>query len=88
MFKLPIVSETMNDFVSWAALELRISPDSIKSYVSSLKLIHKLKGLPTTGCSNFLCKTSIRGAQNLQFYKKDQRTEKSNVNASVENYGS
>jgi hypothetical protein len=54
-YELPIASETMNDFVSWAILDLKISPDSIKSYVSNLKLIHKLKGLPTTGCSNFIC---------------------------------
>jgi hypothetical protein len=75
-FELPITSERMNDFVSWAVLELKISPDSIKSYVSSLKLIHKLKGLPTTGCSNFLCKTLIRGAQNLQFYKEKVKEPK------------
>jgi hypothetical protein len=75
-YELPIASETMNDFVSWAILDLKISPDSIKSYVSNLKLIHKLKGLPTTGCSNFKCKTLIRGAQNLQFYKEKVKEQK------------
>ncbi len=79
----------MNDFVSWAILELKISPDSIKSYVSNLKLIHKLKGLPTTGCSNFICKTLIRGAQNLQFYKeKVKEPKKSDVVAFVKINGS
>ncbi len=73
---MPIASENMNDFVSWAILELKISPDSVKSYVSSLKLIHKLQGLPTTGCSNFICKTLIRGAQNLQFYKENVKEQK------------
>ena len=75
-YELPIASENMNDFVSWAILELKISPDSVKSYVSSLKLIHKLQGLPTTGCSNFICKTLIRGAQNLQFYKENVKEQK------------
>jgi hypothetical protein len=51
-FKLPIDHSTMSDFISWAALEKKLSPDSIKSYISNIKLIHKLKGLPTDGCSS------------------------------------
>ncbi len=75
-FELPIDADKMSGFVSWAALELKITPESITSYVSSIKLIHKLKGLPTEGCSSFLCKTLIRGAQNLQFYKKESKEPK------------
>ena len=48
-FELPIDRNTMSDFISWAALERKLSPDSIKSYISNIKLIHKLKGLPTEG---------------------------------------
>jgi hypothetical protein len=59
-FELPIDRNTMSDFISWAALEKKLSPDSIKSYISNIKLIHKLKGLPTDGCSSFLCKTYKR----------------------------
>jgi hypothetical protein len=50
-FKLPIDSVTMSNFVSWAALEKKLSPDSIKSYMSNIKLVHKLKGLHTESCS-------------------------------------
>jgi hypothetical protein len=66
----------MSDFISWAALEKKLSPDSIKSYISNIKLIHKLKGLPTDGCSSFLCKTLIRGAENLHFYSNEKKEQK------------
>ena len=75
-FELPIDRNTMSDFISWAALEKKLSPDSIKSYISNIKLIHKLKGLPTDGCSSFLCKTLIRGAENLHFYSNEKKEQK------------
>jgi hypothetical protein len=76
LFKLPIDHTSMSDFISWAALERKLSPDSIKSYISNIKLIHKLKGLPTDGCSSFLCKTLIRGAENLRFYSNEKKDQK------------
>ncbi len=76
VFKLPIDGVTMSGFVSWAALDLKLSPDLIKSYVSNIKLVHKLKGLPTDGCNSFLCKTFIRGAENFHFYKKEKKEQK------------
>jgi hypothetical protein len=66
----------MSNFVSWAALEKKLSPDSIKSYISNIKLVHKLKGLPTDGCSSFLCKTLIRGAENLHFSVKRKKSKR------------
>jgi hypothetical protein len=75
-FELPIDRNTMSDFISWAALEKKLSPDSIKSYISNIKLIHKLKGLLTDGCSSFLCKTLIRGAENLHFYSNEKKEQK------------
>jgi hypothetical protein len=76
IFKPTIDSVTMSNFVSWAALEKKLSPDSLKSYISNIKLVHKLKDLPTDGCNSFLCKTLIRGAENLHFYSKEKKEQK------------
>jgi hypothetical protein len=46
----------MSGFVSWAALELKITPESITSYVSSIKLIHKLKGFQLKVAVTFCAK--------------------------------
>jgi hypothetical protein len=66
----------MSNFVSWDALEKKLSPDPIKLYISNIKLVHKLKGLPTDGCNSFLCKTLIRGVENLHFYSKEKKEQK------------
>jgi hypothetical protein len=58
----------MGLFINWATFEKCISPNTIAAYISHLRLIHKLRNLPTKGCDSFLCKVQLRGAQNLQFY--------------------
>jgi hypothetical protein len=66
----PIDEYTLGSFIDWATFENRVSPSTISAYISHLRLIHKLKGISTVGCDSFLCKTQIRGAENLQFYKE------------------
>jgi hypothetical protein len=87
-FKLPIDSVTMSNFVSWAALEKKLSPDSIKSYISNIKLVHKLKGLPTDGCNSFLCKNfNKRGGKPAFLQQRKKGTEKSHVITPTKNFG-
>jgi hypothetical protein len=47
-------------------------PTSEIAYFSHLKLIHKLRKLSTDTFKSFICKTQIRGAENLQFYNKEK----------------
>jgi hypothetical protein len=65
----PINESTLSSFIEWGTFEKGISPYTITAYISHLKLIHKLRNLDISGCTSFMCKTQIRGAQNLQFYK-------------------
>jgi len=44
--------------------------------MSSLKLIHSLRGMKTSVFKSFLCKTQIRGAQNLAFYNGKAKSNK------------
>jgi hypothetical protein len=44
--------------------------------MSNLRLIHELRGLDFSVFKSFLCKTQIRGAQNLAFYTSIARGNK------------
>ncbi len=49
-----------------------LSPNTITSYMSHLKMIHNMRGLNDSSCTSFLSKTQIRGAKNLKFYSEDK----------------
>lgn len=66
----------INDFIHWATFIRKIAPSTIVQYLSHLRLIHELRGIDASACKNFLCKTQIRGAQNLQFYQKTEKFNK------------
>ena len=67
----PVNEYTLGSFINWATFERNISPSTISAYMSHIKLLHKLQGYTTIGCDSFLCKTQVKGAQNLQFYKQN-----------------
>jgi len=64
----PIPEQVLGDFINWATFIRKIKPSSIISYISHLKLIHKLRKIDDSACDSFLCRTLIKGAENLQFY--------------------
>jgi hypothetical protein len=72
----PITEDRMGEFINWAIFLRKISPNSMTSYISNLKLIHNMRRIPTEGCDSFLCKTQIRGAKNLLFYKSERNNVK------------
>ncbi len=72
----PVCEKTLGHFTNWATFNKSLSPSTISAYISHIRLLHKLQGLPTTGCASFLCKVQIRGAQNLQFYKENNSQAK------------
>ena len=42
---------------------------TVEAYISSIATIHKLNLLDDTACRNFICKTILRGAENMEVYK-------------------
>jgi hypothetical protein len=72
----PLNVDVVSQFINWATFSRDLSPSTIVSYLSHLKLVHKLRGLDYSGVSNFICKTQIRGAQNLAFYDDFQHGNK------------
>jgi len=72
----PVNLTTITGFIDWAIIHKNLVPSSVRSYLSHIKLIHKLRGIDASACENFLCKTQIKGATNLQFYKPNSRVAK------------
>jgi len=65
----PLNDKTVNTFVEWSLLKKGLKHSTVSSYLSSLNFLHKVQGLNGSSCTNFLAKTLIRGAENLDFYK-------------------
>ena len=61
----PISTKSLCNFIEWAFYTKGLNPSTIKSYVSNLATIHKLKGLCTESFSSFPVKLALRGTENL-----------------------
>ena len=72
----PISEQTMSRFINYLVFERKVKSTSVVAYFSHLKLIHKLRNLKTDTFKSFICKTQIRGAENLQFYCKEKSANK------------
>jgi hypothetical protein len=68
----PINEEVLSSFINWAILVNRMKPSTLTAYLSHLKLIHKLRNLSDKSFDSFICKTQMRGAENLNFYSGSQ----------------
>lgn len=65
--------DSICEFTSWMILSAKLKPSSVKSYLSSLATLHKLRNVPSVNFSCYLVKTLIRGAENLDFYNVDKK---------------
>jgi hypothetical protein len=68
----PLNQETVNGFIHWCTFVRKLSPNTITSYMSHLKMIHNLRGVDDSSCTSFLSKAQIRGAKNLKFYSEEK----------------
>ena len=64
----PLNVDVICEFVSWALLEYKLKPDTVKSYLHSIKIIHLLNNMEYLG-NNFVVNSLLRGAENLSFYE-------------------
>ena len=63
----PMSIDQICKFVSWALLERNLKPSTVKSYLSSLEFMHKIRNLECY-CKNFTVQSIIKGAENLNMY--------------------
>ena len=69
-FQWPLSKDCVRGFFSWAVLNKKLRPSTVQSYVSSLLYMHKINDMDSKNCSDFVVKSLIRGAENLNFYRK------------------
>jgi len=60
------------DYCNWAISGKNLEPKTVESYVHTLKMMHDLKNIDSSGCKNILVKMTIRGAENSQIYKANK----------------
>ena len=72
----PLKDTSVNEFCIWALVSHNLKHSTVSAYLSSLATIHRLKGIDDTNCNNYISKTILRGAENLDLYttvKKNHR---------------
>lgn len=47
---------------------MHLKSSTVEAYVNSLSLYHRLNNLSDSGCSNYIVKTILKGANNLEIY--------------------
>ncbi len=66
--EFPYNTPALCEYVSWALTDAKLKPSTVKSYLASIKTIHKLKNLDCD-TSTYLVKAMITGAENLALYE-------------------
>jgi len=64
-YSWPLTVETICKYVNWCFFTKKFEPSTIKTYLSNLATLHKLKNLEFSNFSSFLVKTHVRGVENL-----------------------
>ena len=67
-FPFPLSHNTLCSFASWACLTKKLKSSTVETYLSSLKTIHSLNNLDSSGFENFVLKNIIRGKENMEIY--------------------
>lgn len=68
----PLSLDTVCEYTSWALTDGKLKPNTVRSYLSSLKIVHDLNNFNFVG-NNALVYAMIRGAENLEMYKNSEK---------------
>ena len=71
-FIWPLSPETINEFCYWAITENKLKYSTVDAYVSSIAIVHRLRGYDDNACNNYICKLIIRGAENMTLYSPNK----------------
>jgi hypothetical protein len=64
----PLSTNRICEYTSWALTENGLKSSTVRSYLSSIAMAHKLSDMEHN-CSNFIVNLLLRGAENLCLYK-------------------
>jgi hypothetical protein len=64
-FKWPLESKTIQAFTAFCLIQKKLKPSSVKTYLSSLVMLHKLKGFHSYKLDDRAISNVLRGAENI-----------------------
>jgi hypothetical protein len=64
----PFTPTFLRSYVNWACETRKLSPSTIRLYISDLKSLHRLKDLETNCFEDYFGRNMIKGAENLLMY--------------------
>ena len=64
----PMSLDFLTNFACWALLEKNLKPQTVLSYIASVKAAHKFRGLECN-CDDYVLKSIVRGAENMNMYE-------------------
>ena len=67
-FPFPLTHQILCSFASWACMTKDLKSSTVETYLSSLKTIHSLNNLDSSGFNNFVLKNILRGKENMELY--------------------
>jgi hypothetical protein len=67
-YSFPLDNKSVCDFVLFAVEKRKLKHSTVNAYLSSLAFYHRLRDLNSESCSNFLAKSMVKGAKNLELY--------------------
>ncbi len=65
----PMSKAFLHSFTHWALSTKDLSHCTVKAYLHDISLVHKLKNIDHSNCNDFLLKTTLKGAENLELYE-------------------
>jgi len=72
----PLNKELLRGFVSWAINTKKLQPNTVRVYISDLKLAHNLRDLDSNFFDDFFTKTMLKGADHINMYESITRKAK------------
>jgi hypothetical protein len=67
-YAMPIPTPALRGYVNWALKDKKLSPATVRVYLSDLKNFQKLEDLPTSNFEDFFVSSMIKGAESLSLY--------------------
>jgi hypothetical protein len=68
--------ELVRGYVNWALTKKKLSPDTVKIYLSDLKMAHKIRSVNPIFENDFFIKAMIKGAKNVSLYSNISKKSK------------
>ena len=75
-YSWPLEVSLLRGYVDWAISVKQLQPNTVRIYLSDLKMAHELKNKDTTHFNDFFIKKMLKGADHLNMYKNMKKKAK------------